>query len=389
MAVNKRYLYIFNPDCELSIAHGGRFYTPSSNVVRMAEDLAFLPAFLGNTRDYVLVKKLPDEEFKASVCRALNLKCKAVKESDIEISKDLRGEPWGLGPKVCHQLALWGLGEEWKPEQKEWYSRKTAREGLCRLVDVLPFVESDILPQICYSVQEIERAISEERFLVKAPWSSSGKGLLALESTVGVKEKEWISGMLRRQGYLMLEKRLDKVEDFAMEFYAGKQGIGFIGWSAFTTGDHGEYKGNYIGPQEKIEQALKKQVGEESIELLKQELPRMLDRIFPFYQGHLGVDMMLYKNQDGVLCIQPCVEINLRYNMGIVALFFHRNFVTDGSEGEFSIRFFPGRGEALQEHLRLQKERPAIFKNNRIASGYLNLTPVTEATHFVASVICG
>lgn len=34
-------LFIFNPDCEMSIAAGGKYYTPPANVLKMAEDLAF------------------------------------------------------------------------------------------------------------------------------------------------------------------------------------------------------------------------------------------------------------------------------------------------------------------------------------------------------------
>ncbi len=37
-------LFLFNPDCEMAIADGGVFYTPPANVVKMAGDLAFLPA---------------------------------------------------------------------------------------------------------------------------------------------------------------------------------------------------------------------------------------------------------------------------------------------------------------------------------------------------------
>ena len=57
--MDSRHLYIFNPDCELAIANGSCFYTPSANVVKMGEDLAFLPAWLGKPDDMVLVKELP------------------------------------------------------------------------------------------------------------------------------------------------------------------------------------------------------------------------------------------------------------------------------------------------------------------------------------------
>jgi hypothetical protein len=46
------------------------------------------------------------------------------------------------------------------------------------------------------------------------------------------------------------------------------------------------------------------------------------------------------------------------------------------------------QGYRIKPHRHLQQLYPAVYKNNRIKSGYLNLTPVNEATHFVASLIC-
>ena len=86
--------------------------------------------------------------------------------------------------------------------------------------------------------------------------------------------------------------------------------------------------------------------------------------------------------------MQPCLEINLRYTMGIVALMLSRHYLDEQAEGEFTVRYYAQAGEAWQEHRRLQQLHPAVYKNNRIKSGYLNLTPVHEATHFVASLIC-
>lgn len=382
-----RHLYIFNPDCELAIANGGRFYTPSANVVKMEEDLAFLPAWLGSPGDLVLVKELPDVSFWDDLSEKLLLKCIPVRESELKHYSGLRGEPWGKSPKMCYWLKEKGLGEEWKPEQKEWYSRKKAREGLELLLQNLSFLSEDILPHICSSLSELEQIIGEGCWLVKAPWSSSGKGLLALEGRLACKEEEWLRGMFRRQGYLMLEKKLDKVADFAMEFLADEQNVNFIGWSSFTTGMKGEYTGNYLGPQENIEKKLVAYLGVEKIKAIRREVPRMLREVLPDYRGYLGVDMIVYQEKHGEYTIQPCIEINLRYNMGIVALFLTRYYLYEGSCGEFTIRFYPQAGQAWQEHHRLLQEFPVVYKNNRIKSGYLNLTPVTEATHFIASLI--
>lgn len=48
---NRKRLWIFNPDCEMAIANGSKYYMPPANVVTMAEDLAVLPVFLGESED--------------------------------------------------------------------------------------------------------------------------------------------------------------------------------------------------------------------------------------------------------------------------------------------------------------------------------------------------
>ena len=70
---HSKHLFIFNPDCEMAIAAGGKYYTPPANVLKMAEDLAFLPAWLGAKEDRVVVKELPDVRFMHAVCEPLQL----------------------------------------------------------------------------------------------------------------------------------------------------------------------------------------------------------------------------------------------------------------------------------------------------------------------------
>lgn len=41
-----QYLYLFNPDNEISIANGTNGYTPKANISIMAGDLAYLSAYL-------------------------------------------------------------------------------------------------------------------------------------------------------------------------------------------------------------------------------------------------------------------------------------------------------------------------------------------------------
>ena len=71
----------------MAIANGSKYYMPPANVVTMAEDLAVLPVFLGESEDdWVLVRNLPDPAFMASVYEPLHLKAGFIQEAEVGIS---------------------------------------------------------------------------------------------------------------------------------------------------------------------------------------------------------------------------------------------------------------------------------------------------------------
>lgn len=376
-------LYVFNPDCELAIADGGRFYMPPANIVRMAEDLAYLPAYLGEEGDGVLVPRAVPCGFNGE----LGVPVRPVMEGELaDGGEGWHAEPWGRSPRMCHWLAARGMGEEWQEGCKEAYSRRTALGVLLRLREELPFVGEEVVPAVCHSLAEVHRHAGRGNWIVKAPWSSSGKGQLRLGHPFYPKADEWMGGVLKRQGYLMLERHLDKVADFAMEFQAVGGKVEFMGWSCFETGEHGEYLGNRVAPQEVLEVELRGFLDSRWLLALKSCLPPALQEAFPGYEGYLGVDMLVYRGEGGEMRLHPCVEINLRCNMGILALRLQERYLAPGAEGYFSVRFYPRGGEALAHCLQEGSRMPAVFRNNRLLGGFLPLAPVEADSCFVAAL---
>jgi hypothetical protein len=110
------------------------------------------------------------------------------------------------------------------------------------------------------------------------------------------------------------------------------------------------------------------------------------DQITEYDIFNAGVDMMICNTLSGFK-IQPCVEINMRMNMGVVSRLFHNQFMNEDGEGEYIVDYFKKPESACKFHERLQQESPLKIKNGKIVSGYLSLTPVTADTHYVAYVI--
>lgn len=269
-------------------------------------------------------------------------------------------------------------------------NRQTAAICLRSLFQFLPSLNKKLLPRFRSSIQEIETILHEEQevFLLKAPYSSSGRGLLRVANKLRATDKQWISGILKKQGNISIELFLDKQLDFALEFFStGKGNIFYEGLSLFHTTKQGKYLGNTLNTQEKIEKQITSFISQDLLNRVRDALSYILqDTISYLYEGYLGIDMMIYKDLAGTFHLHPCVEINMRHTMGIVALFFSNKYLAETSEGILRIEYYPTSQEAYQKHLTLEKTYPVHVEDGKIQSGYLALCPVTKQNKYLAYV---
>ena len=187
----------------------------------------------------------------------------------------------------------------------------------------------------------------------------------------------------------MGEEALPKIQDFAMEFHSDEQGhILFSGYSLFQTDDSGIYKSNMLLSDKAIERALERYISIDTLHSIQQHLIGFFEtNIAGHYQGYFGVDMFIYKQADGTFAINPCVEINMRMTMGMVARLFYDHFVANGKQGTFTIEHGLTEGELLTKHELLTNQYPLIINDGKIEKGYLSLCPVNDTTCYSASVI--
>ena len=111
----------------------------------------------------------------------------------------------------------------------------------------------------------------------------------------------------------------DKVLDFAMEFFVNEDGtVEFLGYSVFHADPNGAYGYNYVESQEALVERINVDASllQRLIDYHKAHLAQTA------YKGSIGIDML--KTADGH--IHPCLEINFRMNMGILALLLHEQY---------------------------------------------------------------
>lgn len=298
------------------------------NVQELRMNLGYLPALWAADDDAVLVDDIkyalkavapfgnmaPDVLFveKKDLCR---LHVDAV-------------EPWGWDKRVRTELLDAGVEDTLLPTERSIAFLRDAsdrRHTGSLLQELRRGIEDVTCGESfkCVSVQDVESLVASHRsVVVKAPWSSSGRGLRYIDVPLDDARRAWVEKTLSRQGHVMVEPHYNRVCDLAAEFYSHGDGrVEYRGLSVFHTTE-GQYTGNVISSEDdkmfRIGRYVDSSLYGEVVARLERSLSALLGE---GYCGPLGVDMMAVADKNtGKLLLHPCVEINVRRTMGHVAL---------------------------------------------------------------------
>ncbi len=301
--------------------------------------------------------------------------------------------PWGWSAQIKRRIAAMGFPGSLLPSDdsigriRSLSNRRTAIMLLCELkqrgidvpaVPVYATAESDVAS----FVESMPRSV------VKAPWSGSGKGIMWGIGRAEVPLMNFCRGVIRRQGGVVCEHYLSPVQEFAMEFFSSGNGVSFAGYSLFNA-VKGSYSGNLLAPDSKIEEILSGYIPREELLMVRETLQGLLGSVLrgSGYIGYLGVDMMVYRDDSGALRLNPCMEVNLRMNMGVVSRIVYDRFVSAGRHGRYCVNFYKEKGLAFEEHAHNMQRYPLVVEDGRVASGYLNLSPVTPENSYSAFIV--
>lgn len=400
MKTSNKSVHFFNPGHETAVAMGTNAYTPDAAVCRMMSDLSLLPLWYGDPGDYVLTSQAEAAiRFVDSLPSALRpepVPISAEKLCRMISSTPFDAAPWGISPhslRIFEKLSAQGAPIAvplWNKAYRSLTHRETAALCLQKIRQKLPDAISVSGPCFCGDFEAIDTYMKNHRppFLLKMPFSCSGRGLYPItESLCDEKAKQWTYGALKKQGVVSIEPMLEKVCDFAMEFYADGEGsVRYEGLSVFETLPKGTFTGGQLGSPEELQKSVNVYIPKNMLETVRENVILVLKEVLGnSYRGYVGVDMLVYRREGGY-AIHPFVEINLRYTMGLVACRLSRDLVHPSSQGRFVISF-EKKGEALRTHRSLQKKYPLRLENGKIRSGYFSLCPVTDETNYRASVL--
>lgn len=315
-------ILLFNPSHEMALATNAAQYTPPKQIQQMEADLCRLPLLWAEEGDIVLTST------------------STLHSSLFTLNSPLPA-PWGWNKSVRNRFLRLGIAPSLMPSEQQldcWRSfasrawaadycdvfyRKCEVEGL--VPNHVAFIRSNIDYEVWLS------KYGSASFIVKAEYSSSGRGNRIFNGQ-GSRVQEFKSSPQ------LIDTFYDKMLDFAMEFVVTKQAVQYLGLSVFETSPEGRYAFNYLRSQQELREMVVSQVPHANVldHLIEQHLQLLSERLLGQYEGIVGIDMMVVRGG----LIHPCVEINLRMNMGVVAMKLYERGLTSLSRSLYGGQFF-------------------------------------------------
>ena len=388
-------LYLFNPDADMALANNTEHYMAPAPARQMAQDLALLPLWYAPEGAGVLAPSAYNLDYLCRMRELLGLSVELITEPEVAELPSPDLSPWGWNPSLRRRLLRLGVGEECLPTPATLadYRILSGRDASLPLLQA--FAE---WPECCGEAVRIEseeacRAYAEKvrRAVFKAPWSGSGKGLCWCYEGFHAAAEGWCRRTLQEQGFVVASPIYDRVADFAMEFQSDGRGrVDYLGLSLFETNSKGAYLGNVLRSQERLPADLNARFSRPLLQRVRTHLQALLaDFCGRKYAGCLGVDMMVCRSATDPdrLLLHPCVEVNLRMNMGVVACRLSERLLAPDSEGVFRVKFYPSTEELRREADELTALHPLRVADGRLRSGFLPLVPVTPRSRYLAYVL--
>lgn len=282
-------LCVFNPEHDLCLANGGPNFVAPASALAFARNGAAIMQVLYPGQLSVPASAI-DGSFVAEWLQ------------HEQHSPTPRIVPWGWNLALVTRLLKAGIPASLLPDEAT-IARWRALQHRSTLLPLQPCSHA------VETVEQVQALLNiTPHWVLKAPWSGSGRGLRWVSHQMSSHDKQWLLKTVSAQQCVIAEPRHNVVADFALEYYVQDGALQFVGYSLFESA-RGVYRANRLLPDAEIEQRVCYSPSR------RKELENWLGvHIAPHYEGPLGVDHMLA--DDGAIYIG---ELNLRHTMGLVA----------------------------------------------------------------------
>lgn len=330
-------LHIYNPEHDIALGKNSGNFTPPKAADAARRAYGHFPAFWAADGDWVLVDDVAHARrmLAAETRKCADVKFVSMKDLGALCVDEMPSEivPWGWDKLLVDRLLRCNpLFSRLVPSQERLDDIRMMSSREFAATAVLPFLLS-LDPRLVgemraiRSMEEVESlfqstsmACGNGGFVLKSPWSCSGRGVRMVSGEMTDSLSGWCRNVLREQGLLMWEPLYDREYDFAMEFMSDETaGTRYLGMNMFNT-NRGAYLGNSSGTEADKWACLARFAAPGLFDVVREGIVDITSRLFHGrYTGPFGVDMMIVR-LDGTPHVHPCVELNLRRTMGHAVL---------------------------------------------------------------------
>lgn len=308
-------IWLFYPENDIALSHGASNFTAPPAAVQLRRSGAMLPLWLADEGDSVLCDGVNAQWFD-TVTAQFGLRADVWQPSCQGVPT-----PWGWSWGARRLFVNAGFSADTLPsaEALEAIRQLAHRRTAIRVAHMV--TEQTGIELACgafeaTTIEQVEQAAARwSDFVIKTPWSSSGRGVYFATSDHPGPALQPASGSIRRHGSVIVEEYMPDAHDFAMLYNCSDNAPAqFVGYSCFKT-QGGRYVGNYVEPQSGIRARIEQLVDAAVLQQLQDAVAVALgDVCRGVYNGVAGVDFLI----DGKGRVHLS-EINFRYTMGFVA----------------------------------------------------------------------
>lgn len=353
----------------MALAANVRQYFPPKNIQQMEADLCLLPLWWADDGDAVIVQDIVEAEelmhIWKDVCPNVTFTTWGEGYDALcrRTGRDFIPAPWGWNKAVAERFRRYGIAADCIPTdcELEGLRQMASREFVCEYFshdECIGFPSPMFARNLNFPVPD-----GAERLIFKSPWSSSGRGVFVADVPLEEATVSRLRGFLKTQGGFLVDRFYDKVMDFALEYDVRRDGgVDFVGFSVFDTAEGGRYGGNLLMGQEALRHVIE-EVAEMSLsDVIERSRERLQRTLSGKYAGVAGVDMLVV-NDGGEVKIHPCIEINLRMNMGVLAAKVYERLSSHGIDLKKETTLTPERkcgfvAECVDGRLRVVFRKP-------------------------------
>lgn len=325
-------LHIFNPEHDIALGKDDDSFSLPKAAVVTRKAFAHIPLFWADEGDWILVDNIDttEERLKAEGIKHNHIRLVCLNDLKYLTKENMPSEvvPWGWDSHIVRTLLKANpLFEGMIPDKNKLLTIRSLSSRAFVATNILKDLidtDSRLIGEMTVfdgKAEELNTFIkAREASVLKSPWSCSGRGVRFVKSQLTDNELGWCRNILNEQKAIIVEPYYNKVVDFALEFMANRnRSVSCLGMNLFNT-EKGFFTNNVIDTADNKRNYIGKFIPISLLDNVTNKIIDITSVLFKGkYDGPFGIDMMIVKTGDGFK-LHPCVEMNLRFTMGHVAL---------------------------------------------------------------------